>query len=248
MTTRAVELWKPVVGMEHALEVSTQGRVRSLPKTDRIGRTVAPRILQTRLVGPGRKRYVRVRVTIDSTQYDLAVHSLVLKAFVGPRPDGMQGCHNDGDPQNNSIENLRWDTAAGNTLDRVRHGTVPRGEQLGTSILNNQQVAFIKAACASGVRPWVLAKGFGVSRRTVAQIRLGRNWAHVPASEDETLRQHVGAIARAARHLKAARWQQSNPKYTYATKHDVAAAKKALDDVFADAVAWWNQHVNKMKG
>lgn len=51
------------------------------------------------------------------------VHRLVLEAFVGPCPEGMEGCHGDGDPTNNSLGNLRWDTATSNQLDKVRHGT-----------------------------------------------------------------------------------------------------------------------------
>lgn len=50
------------------------------------------------------------------------IHSLVLEAFVGPRPDGMEGCHNDGDPANNHLANLRWDTRAANNQDTLRHG------------------------------------------------------------------------------------------------------------------------------
>lgn len=56
----------------------------------------------------------------------LFVHRLVLTAFVGPCPDGMEGCHNDGDRTNNSVENLRWDTRAGNMQDAIAHGTHPQ--------------------------------------------------------------------------------------------------------------------------
>jgi hypothetical protein len=48
---------------------------------------------------------------------------LALEAFVGPRPDGFVGCHNDDDPLNNHISNLRWDTYSGNNRDLVRLGT-----------------------------------------------------------------------------------------------------------------------------
>ncbi len=50
------------------------------------------------------------------------VHILVLEAFVGPRPLGLEGCHDDGDPANNRLTNLRWDTPSSNAVDRVRHG------------------------------------------------------------------------------------------------------------------------------
>jgi hypothetical protein len=53
------------------------------------------------------------------------VHSLVLTAFVGPKPDGMECCHRNGDHEDNTVGNLRWDTKSENMLDRVRHGTHP---------------------------------------------------------------------------------------------------------------------------
>lgn len=49
----------------------------------------------------------------------------MLTAFVGPRPDGMVTCHNDGNPANNNLSNLRWDTQSNNQLDAVKHGTHP---------------------------------------------------------------------------------------------------------------------------
>jgi hypothetical protein len=46
------------------------------------------------------------------------VHQLVLEAFVGPRPSGMEGCHFDGHSRNNRLMNLRWDTPEANRQDR----------------------------------------------------------------------------------------------------------------------------------
>lgn len=50
------------------------------------------------------------------------VHVLVLEAFVGPRPDGLQGCHWNDIKTDNRLENLRWDTASANMHDKVRNG------------------------------------------------------------------------------------------------------------------------------
>src|SRR4051812_31439367 len=41
-------------------------------------------------------------------QHTFLVHRLIMEAFVGPRPDGLQCCHGDGNPANNAISNLRW--------------------------------------------------------------------------------------------------------------------------------------------
>lgn len=53
----------------------------------------------------------------------LQVHRLVLLAFVGEPSPGQIACHNDGDPSNNHVENLRWGTPSSNAWDSIRHGT-----------------------------------------------------------------------------------------------------------------------------
>jgi hypothetical protein len=58
-------------------------------------------------------------------QRTFQVHILVLTAFVGPRPDGMQGCHGPAGQADNRIANLRWDTPGENNRDQVSAGTHP---------------------------------------------------------------------------------------------------------------------------
>lgn len=46
------------------------------------------------------------------------IHKLVLEAFVGERPSGMQACHGNGDKTDNRLVNLRWDTVKANHRDK----------------------------------------------------------------------------------------------------------------------------------
>jgi hypothetical protein len=71
----------------------------------------------------GRSGYLRVTLCRPATKKAVLVHHLVLIAFVGPRPEGFDGCHNDGNPANNCLDNLRWDTPSGNMRDKRKHGT-----------------------------------------------------------------------------------------------------------------------------
>lgn len=65
--------------------------------------------------------YVLVNLDVDGRNQSRAVHQLVPEAFVGPKPDGLEGCHYpDPDKSNNRLENLRWDTHAENAKDAYR--------------------------------------------------------------------------------------------------------------------------------
>ena len=101
----------------------------------------------------------------------VSVHRIVLAAFVGPCPDGMEGCHNDGNPANNRIENLRWDTHVSNMADKTTHGTIAVGERHGCSVLTAEDVREMRSLYATGnYKQRDLAKRFGVVQATVYYI------------------------------------------------------------------------------
>jgi hypothetical protein len=67
------------------------------------------------------KGYLRVNLTRDGENCPRLVHQLVLGAFVGPCPPGMEGCHYpDPDRRNCRLDNLRWGTHAENMRDAYR--------------------------------------------------------------------------------------------------------------------------------
>jgi hypothetical protein len=122
--SRDLETWLPVVGYEDRYEVSDQGRVASKPyqASTRYGEPCwrPARILASRKTKKG-----YVIVTLNRSRGDSAqkrVHRLVLEAFVGPCPEGMECCHGPGGPSDNRLSNIRWDTRNENARDIVRHG------------------------------------------------------------------------------------------------------------------------------
>jgi len=117
------EEWRPVVGFEGSYEVSSLGRVRSVART--VTRSGHPFRVAARVLKPWTMKggYPAVTLRSDGKSWSRAVHALVLQSFVSPRPDGMDACHEDGDPLNNVVTNLRWDTRSGNMQDALRHGT-----------------------------------------------------------------------------------------------------------------------------
>lgn len=115
--------WKPVVGWEGLYEVSDCGQIRSLGKTVVTKRGVVKKYAGRALRQyPNSKGHLKVWLIRDGYRSHPYVHSVVLEAFVGPRPVGQQGLHFDDIPSNNSLENLRWGTPTENLRDCIRNG------------------------------------------------------------------------------------------------------------------------------
>jgi hypothetical protein len=77
-----------------------------------------------------RNRSGHLRVSLRGKKAIL-VHRLILLAFVGTCPEGMEACHNGGNTTNNRLDNLRWDTRQANAADALRHGTQVVGSRAG---------------------------------------------------------------------------------------------------------------------
>lgn len=108
------ELWRPVVGWEGLYEVSDQGRVRSLPRT-----TTKGRVLKLRLA----EGYPAVSLSKEAVVRTRKVHKLVIEAFIGPCPEGLEVRHLNGVSTDARLLNLRYGTRSENARDRVLHGT-----------------------------------------------------------------------------------------------------------------------------
>ena len=110
----ATESWRPVVGWENYYAVSDQGRVRRV-----VGGRGSRSFGRCKQLTPSRGHAV-VSLNKPGIQVVKFVHALMLESFVGPPPEGMEGCHNDGNGLNNRLDNLRWGTPKSNGEDRVR--------------------------------------------------------------------------------------------------------------------------------
>lgn len=113
-----MEKWKTIPGYEGRYEVSDLGSVRSLDRKDTRGRRRKGRVMSLRRQPSG---HLTVSLC-NGQQRSFPVHRLVLLAFVGPCPDGMEACHENDVPDDNRLANLRWDTRSANVMDSVRNG------------------------------------------------------------------------------------------------------------------------------
>lgn len=164
------ERWLPIAGYEGFYEVSDEGRVRTVERRVPNGggtRHVGARIRRPTKTANGAA--LVVGLSKGDRQRVRTVHSLVLEAFIGPRPSGMEACHGDGDATNNRLENLRWDTHLENIRDKFRHGTdhnlakthCQRGHALVEPNLKPAQLAKGGRSCLSCSREYGLARTQG---------------------------------------------------------------------------------------
>jgi hypothetical protein len=124
----------------------------------------------------GSKHILNGAITISIGGKRTYLGRVVLATFVGPCPQGMECCHGDGDPANNNLWNLRWDTRAANVSDTIRHGRHPAGERNHFAKLTAEQVHEIVRLRASGWTQLEIAKRFGVERSNISQIVNGKSW------------------------------------------------------------------------
>lgn len=181
------EIWRPIPGWDDLYEVSDLGRVRSLDrvirkKVTRDGLTATirrkGRIIKDSLDTHG---YPMLNLCVDGTAKAALVHHLVLFAFVGPKPEGMQCRHGDGVRSNNRLANLCWGTALENAADKRIHGTeiVLFGERHGRSTLTDAKVRKIRQMASDGKSYAAISRWAGVSAQQARKIAIGKAWRHV---------------------------------------------------------------------
>jgi hypothetical protein len=160
-----MEEWRDVVGFEGFYQVSNFGNIKNA-KTELIKKIQ----LNVRL---NRPQICLSKFDKVTTVYP---HKLVMEAFVGKRPVGMECCHADGDPWNNNLSNLRWDTRINNSQDKFKHGTQKLGENHPMSKLTIEKV--LKIRQDNRVHR-LIAFEYGVSQSVISQIKSKKSWAHI---------------------------------------------------------------------
>ena len=164
----------PIPGLEGFYEVSANGEIYSVERVSGFIRYPSQKIKQA-ISTTG---YFYFNSSCNGAKKKVKTHHAVLMAFRGPRPDGYQGAHLDGNPKNNRLENLEWVTPAENQSHRLEHGTHNRGERHGMAKLTFRQVRWMRARRGQFTYD-ELAEFYDVSKATISRVMNRNGWRHV---------------------------------------------------------------------
>jgi DNA-binding transcriptional regulator YiaG len=161
------EEWRDIEG-EPGYQVSSEGRVRSFYKRGGAGHwfiaSTPQRILRP---SPNKAGYLGVNLRNGYAR----IAPLAMRAFIGPCPGGMEVCHNDSNPRNNHVSNLRYDTHKNNMAEAPKVGPDP---------LSPSQVQNIRSLRSGGMSCPDIAKLYHLSRSHIAGICAGRIYQAYP--------------------------------------------------------------------
>jgi len=100
------------------------------------------------------------------------IHKLVLETFIGSCPDNMECRHLDGNPKNNNIKNLCWDTRIKNSQDRILHGRAKK------KLIKEKVKRIFYLRNVKLFTHQKIADIFRVCRQTVTDILNRKYWRH----------------------------------------------------------------------
>lgn len=167
-----MEEWRPIPGFETSYEVSNLGRVKTIKQGEgaRAGRILRPAV---NLHG-----YIQYALGKYGGRH--TAHKLVMLAFVGPCPDGMERNHINGVKADNRVENLEYVTKSANNLHVTHTLQKRRGESHGNAKLSDDDVREIRRLAAeSNLTHAEIGAKFGITNKNVGYIVRRQAWTHV---------------------------------------------------------------------
>jgi hypothetical protein len=178
------EEWRDILEFSGAYQVSSLGRIRSLPrKVDAINRWGNPvklnRVGGLRKLGSTPNGYQVVGLSKDGKITHYSVHRLVAQAFISNPAAFPITNHKNRNKKDNRVDNLEWCSQSYNTKHCYTTGRIKAiGSRVNGSKLDDYQVRVIREL--KGVLSQTVLGGyFKVSQSAIYSIYSGKTWGHV---------------------------------------------------------------------
>jgi hypothetical protein len=126
-----------------------------------------------------RPSYSNIYPQVNLRKVTRRIHCLVAEAFIGPRPNGLQVCHNNSNKRDCRASNLRYDTPSGNEQDKRENGTYQLGEKNPFAKLTVDLVREIRQRVSVGERIVSVCRSLNLPTSTVHNVVKRNSWKHV---------------------------------------------------------------------
>jgi hypothetical protein len=129
--------------------------------------------------------YLTVTLTKNGKSYTKRVHRLVLEAFCGPCPEGMETRHTpNSDRANNRLDNLQWGTHSDNIRDSLIR-ICSTGKKNKNSKISPFDVRNIIDMIDDGIKVKEIADDYGVSASQIYKVKSEKSWGWLPEKMEE---------------------------------------------------------------
>ena len=174
------EKWLPVVGYEGLYEISDLGQVKSLARKVK-AKTNVIRNVPTKIMRQivNKNGYMSVNLSGIGPQWRVSTHIILARAFLGPRPQGFEVAHEDGNRTNCRLSNLSYKTPLENMKDKRKHGTHHFGETVNGAVLTEQEIHEIRVFRFSGKMIKHIQQIYGTTQSNITALCQGRSWSYL---------------------------------------------------------------------
>lgn len=124
------EYWKPIKGYEGFYEISNKGNARSVERLDARGQHRKSKVISIKSI----RNTKQVTLFRDGKRKNFLVKKLVADAFLETPQGNEKLIHVDGNPENNCVENLKWQKKAQRKRNVYRFEDNETGETFEGSI------------------------------------------------------------------------------------------------------------------
>lgn len=127
----------------------------------------------------GHGGYLYAPIAVKGKQRSIPIHVLLADTFIAPQSPQFEVRHLDGNPSNNSLENLAYGTKKDNANDRIRCGNHTIGIKHGRALLSENDVREIRHLYDLGQTIASIARQYKRGETTIFDVVKRRHWKHI---------------------------------------------------------------------